>query len=68
MNRKDLKLEVSKCLNFSEGENNSAYSHLRRLLISLEVKGAHSLMNDIADSIEEQITDTITNKIIEQND
>ena len=68
MNRKELKPEISKCMNFSEGENNSAYSHLRRLLLALEVKGAHSLMNDIADSMEEQITDIITNQIIKQND
>ncbi len=68
MNKKDLKLQVSQCLNFSEGENNSAYSHLRRLLIEMGVKQPHTLMNNIAHNMEEEITDIITNQIIKQND
>lgn len=68
MNRKDLKLQVSFCLNFSESDNNSAYSHLRRLLMEIGIKDPRQLVSHIADDVEERITEAITQQIIKDND
>lgn len=68
MNKDDIKLEVSKCLNFTETPNNSAYSHLRRLLTEFGIEMPASVASQIAHEVEERITEIIIQQIIKEND
>jgi len=60
MNRKDLKLEVSKCL------NETAYRQLRMLMSEVGITNVRQVASQIADDVEERITEIITQQITEE--